>query len=138
MQKIIVVLCLAFAAAMPAQADDHAAQPALYSVLFYADWCGSCKVLDPAINKARSQADLDNERVLFLTLDLTDDTRRHQSGLLANALGIGEYYAKNEGRTGFMLLVDARTGKLYSRVTKAMDADAITVAVKAALDSTTS
>ena len=103
-------------------------------VLFYADWCGSCKVLDPAIQKARGQYDLDNQPVLFVRLDLTDATDRYQAGLMASAIGLGDYYANNHGATGFMLLVDAETGEILSRLTKDMDAKAISNSVQQAIE----
>ena len=103
-------------------------------MLFYADWCGSCKILDPAIQKARGQSDLDNEPVLFVRLDLTDATKRYQAGLMANALGLSEFYDKNAGATGFLLLVDAESKEIIKRLTKTMDAKSITEEVRSAIE----
>ncbi len=110
--------------------------PAVIGVLFYADWCGSCKALDPKIAQAREQADLDTQPVLFVQLDLTDETTSYQAGLLAQSLGLGEFYDKNAGKTGYMLLVNAKTGKAISRLTKSMDAKAITASISEAIAST--
>lgn len=114
------------------------ATPKVYSVLFYADWCGSCKVLDPAIEKARGQSDLDNAPVLFVRLDLTDATKRHQAQLMAHALGLGEFYKKNAGSTGFMLLINAETKTVISRITKVSDAKEITSKIKEAISNSAS
>lgn len=114
-----------------AHADDH--KPEVMGVLFYADWCGSCKILDPAIEKARGKSDLDNDAILFVRLDLTDATKRHQSELMAHALGLGDFYQKNAGATGFMLLVDAETKEVITRLTKDMDATKITAQVGKAI-----
>ncbi len=113
-------------------------QPEIFSVLFYADWCGSCKVLDPAIEKARGKSDLDNAPVLFVRLDLTDATKRNQSRLMAHALGLSEFYEKNAGKTGFMLLVDAETKTLISTLTKESDAKAITTQITNAISKASS
>ena len=110
-----------------------AAEPEVIGVLFYADWCGSCKVLDPAIQKARDKSDLDNDEVLFVRLDLTDATTRYQSELMAQALGIDGFYKENEGSTGFMVLVDADTKIVITRLTKQMDASEITKRVHGAI-----
>ena len=48
---------------------------------------------------------LDGQPVLFVELDLTNATTRHQSMLLASALGIGRELKENPG-TGFILLFD--------------------------------
>ena len=129
-----------FALAMtivPTLAVAETEQPEVLGVLFYADWCGSCKVLDPEIQKARGKSNLDHEPVLFVRLDLTDATQRYQAGLMASSLGLGDFYEKNAGATGFMLLVDAETKEVISMLTKTMDAAAITSEVKAAIDKAT-
>lgn len=107
-------------------------------VLFYADWCGSCKVLDPVIQKARGKSNLDAEPILFVKLDLTDETRRNQSELMAEVLGIQDFYKENGGATGFMLLVDAETKKVITRLTKNMDAKKITKQIKGAISKASS
>ena len=114
-------------------AQASSSQPEIFSVLFYADWCGSCRVIDPAIAKARGQSDLDNKPVLFVRLDLTDATKRNQSRLMAHALGLSDFYEKNAGKTGFMVLVDAETKTILSTITKASDAKAITTQITNAI-----
>ena len=132
MLRLVAVLALVMLAS-PAPATTETQEPEVLGVLFYADWCGSCKVLEPEIEKARGKADLDNEAVLFVRLDLTDATRRHQAAMLASSLGLGESFARNGGATGFMLLVDADTKEVISMVTKKSDAAEITDQVKAAI-----
>lgn len=133
MSRLFATLAIAMTM-VPTLAIAETEQPEVLGVLFYADWCGSCKVLDPAIQKARGKSDLDNAPVLFVRLDLTDATRRYQASLMASALGLGDFYEKNAGATGFMLLVDAETKEVISRLTKTMDAAAITNEVIAAIE----
>lgn len=109
--------------------------PQLYVVKFHADWCGSCRKLGPEIIKARGKAGLDDEAVLFVTLDLTDATKRNQASLMASAIGLKEFYTKNAGKTGFALLVDPETGETKGRLTKDMSANDIIEKVSALLKS---
>ena len=129
MKKFLAILTMLFVSFMPihqAQAE-HAghAHTTVYAVAFHADWCGSCKLIKPNMVKARGKAGLDNKDVLFVTLDLTNDTTRHQSKLLAGALGLGDFYETNAGKTGFVLLVDGKSGKHLGKITKDMDAGVI-------------
>ncbi len=132
MLRLVALLALVILAS-PALAANETQEPEVLGVLFYADWCGSCKVLEPEIDKARGKADLDNEAVLFVRLDLTDATRSHQASMLASSLGLGEAFAQKAGATGFMLLVDAETKEVISMVTRKSDAAAIADQVKAAI-----
>jgi thiol-disulfide isomerase/thioredoxin len=97
------------------------AKPAVYGVLFYADWCGSCKALDPKITRAREEAKLDEQDVLFVRLDLTDDTTKHQAAMMAAVMGISDLYESNSGKTGFMLLIDAESGEKLAQLTQKLE-----------------
>lgn len=113
---------------MSAHADGHGgkqmahAKPALYAVSMHAEWCGSCKIVQPKLAAARGKAGLDDSNILFVTLDLTDQTTRHQSQLLAETLGIGPLYQKNNGKTGYVALIDPKTNQEVARLTKDMSA----------------
>ena len=122
MRKLLFLLIPIFFIALPfvshGEEDSSSAKPAVYGVLFYADWCGSCKALDPKITQAREEAKLDTQDILFVTLDLTDEIAKHQSALMAATLGITDVYEANAGKTGFMLLLDADSGQKLAQVTK--------------------
>lgn len=130
MKKFIMALGFLSLAIMPllAQAETGNVPPSpttLYAVAFHADWCGNCKELGPKVKEARSIGDLDNKNVLFIKLNLTDKTTSHQAGLLAATLGIGEFYKSNNGKTGFILLINSSTGETVGKITKDMDAKQI-------------
>ena len=130
-QKVLSVFIFSLALLPLANAENDRTE--LVGVLFYADWCNSCKVLDPQIQKARADSELDNGSVLFVSLDLTDETTSHQSKLLMESLGMGEVYAAHEGTTGFMLLVDAESKEVMTRLTKELDAEGISDLVSKAV-----
>lgn len=94
------------------------ATPKVTAALFYADWCGSCKTLDPKLKKAKKEAKLSSKDVLFVTFDLTNNDTKHQSKLLANSLGLGELYRDNRGKTGYVALIDNKNGQQITKITK--------------------
>lgn len=133
-QKFILPILAFVVFAMPGAALAEAGKAKLYGVLTYADWCGSCKILDPAVEEARSSAKLDDQEILFVTLDLTDDTTKKQSELLAGSLGFGEFYKANNGKTGSFILIDAESGAEVARYKKDSDAAAIAAGVQSKLN----
>lgn len=134
MKKMILTVGLFVLALLPFHANAEKVQmsdpAAIYAVDFYADWCGSCQALKPILEKARGKADLDNHNVLFVTLDLTDATKRNQSALHASALGLGDFYKENNGKTGFVLLVNSKTKEIVGKLTKDMDANQVAATIK--------
>ncbi len=126
MKKLFLAFAVTMMAILPmtsSHADkmaEKSSDATLYAVAFHADWCGSCKTLGPNVIKARGQADLDNQNVLFVKLDLTDKATRSQAELMANALGLGDFYKENNGKTGFVLLVNSKTGETVGKLTKDM------------------
>lgn len=130
MQKtIMVMMTFIILSFVPLTSYAQTDKPMLYAVSFHADWCGSCKALGPKVIKARGKADLDNQNVLFVKLDLTNKTTRHQSSLMASALGLGDYYKNNNGKTGFILLVNSSNGEVLGKLTKDMDAGQISAMI---------
>ena len=120
--KILLPLILLLAG-LSHNAQAQSAEPEVYVVKYYADWCGSCRVMDPVMEEAKEMANLDDSDALFVTLDLTDATTSKQAELLASSLGLGDYYAENAGKTGYMILVDTDTGEIEGTITADMTAE---------------
>jgi len=129
MRFLLLPLSLFAMAIIPTAVHAGVKTPTLHAVMFYADWCGSCKALDPTVEKARAKFNLDSKNVLFTTLDLTDALTRNQSALKASTVGLGDFYAENKGKTGFMLLVDAE-GNQVGKITKEHGAGDIAKMIK--------
>ena len=110
-----------------AQGND---QPKLMVVKFHADWCGSCKALGTTLEDLTNK--LDGKSVLFTQLDFTNNTSRHQTKLLASALGIEKVVEANDG-TGFLLVIDSKTKKVKATLKKDLSVKEMTNKINALL-----
>ena len=104
----------------------------ILAVLSYADWCGSCKALDPKVKAVQAANTFSG--VEFATIDYTS---RNKDAFYADAetLGIGDTMRATFGdkiKTGRLYLVDLNTGEVVSTVDKSMDEAAITTAISEA------
>ena len=108
-------------------------QPAadIIAVQFYADWCSPSQVVARRV-EALQEASTDKS-VLFVRLDLTDDARREQAQLLMSSLGCGHIWDTQRGRTGELLLIDARALRPVSKLDQDDDAEQMIVALSQAL-----
>lgn len=103
------------------------------AVLIYADWCGSCKVLDPKVKKVQSMGTLPG--VEFVTLDYTAKDA-DEFYAQADAAGVGsavKTYLDGTIKTGQLLLVDLDDQKVVGKVTKTLEPAEILTAVKDAV-----
>lgn len=116
-----------------AQAENETAKADAYAVVFYADWCGSCKAMDPKLKEAR--ASLADESVLFVTFNMTDENTKKQTAMLANALNLEDHFSENAGKTGFLLLIDPKNNEVVDRITKNDSAEAMKKKIAAATKS---
>lgn len=116
---------LALAMALPAAAASLSA-PKMIAVYFTADWCPSCKILGPVLEEARAQGKLDRKDILFVKMDFSNAHTTHQSGLLANALGMAPFVKKQGGGTGYVAVLAAdKTTELLRFGRKAASADIV-------------
>jgi len=103
------------------------------AVLSYADWCGSCKVLDPKVKAVQAANSFDG--VAFATIDFTSkDTEAFFTD--AETLGVGDAMRATFGdkvKTGRLYLVDLDTGDVISTVDKSMTEADIASAISAAI-----
>lgn len=103
------------------------------AVLVYADWCGSCKILDPAVKKVQSMGAIPG--VDFVVLDYTDKDAENFY-LQAQVAGVEQAvktYLDGTIKTGQLLLVDIDDQIVLQAVKKDMDAAQIATSIKEAL-----
>lgn len=113
MKKFILLSSVLFAMfASTTFSYAQTAPPTLIVAKFHADWCGKCKGLP-------TMSDLENkfkdENVLFVVLDMTNKSTKHQSELLASALGITSVYEQNNS-TGFLAVIDTKSKMLKTKL----------------------
>jgi len=104
------------------------------AVLIYADWCSSCKVLDPKLKEVKALGPMPG--LEYVTLDYTNkDTSDFYAQ--ADAAGVGEavrLYLDGTISTGVLLLVDVDDKKVVKKVTKTFETKEIAKAMKEAIE----
>ena len=99
------------------------------AVLSYADWCGSCKALDPKVKAVQAANTFDG--VEFATIDYT--SRSDEAFFTdADTLGIGETMRATfaeQIKTGKLYMVNLDSGEVIGTVDKSMDEAAIATAI---------
>lgn len=128
--SIIATLALALSA-LPLAAEEKAQEPKVIGLLMYSDTCASCKVLDPKLDAVKR--DFADKPILFTRADQTDDFTKHQSALHAKLLGVADIYAEQAGKTGYMLLIDAKDKKVLGKLMKTQSEEELKAAIHAAL-----
>lgn len=104
----------------------------LAAVLIYADWCGSCKVLDPKIKTVKSTHSFAD--TAFVTLDFTAKDKGAfmtdaKSARVAMAV---KNHFNGKIKTGQMLLIDLDDKKVIGVIDKSMNESAIAAAIEKA------
>jgi thiol:disulfide interchange protein len=84
------------------------------ALVFKADWCTACRVLEPKLMTVMPQVAA--QPIRFVMLDQTDADARRAAATEARALGVAELYAAREGQTGYVLLVDASTKEVLGQI----------------------
>lgn len=110
MKRFVLIIATAFISSLglatPQAEARELAKPEYIALYFYADWCAGCQILSPKLERVREEQNLNRENILFVKLDLTDKPRIHQSILLAQALGVGDFLKQQGSATGYIAVLD--------------------------------
>jgi hypothetical protein len=91
-RRLILPILAVISLTLPAHADSSSSIPGpqIVAVKFHGDRCGSCRKMGTAFTDLQNK--LDGSPILFVQLDLTNNTTKHQAVLLASALGLSKAY----------------------------------------------
>jgi len=129
LKSTLAIITLIGTVSLAAAADP--VEPKVVGLMFFADTCASCKVLDPKIQAVKGE--FVEEPILFATFDHSNDGTKAQAAMLAAALGVGDIYAAQEKASGFLVLVDAKTKQPVGKLTRDMSEDDIKAEINKAL-----
>lgn len=129
--SVLIVLLTAGAYSLTASKTAVSEEIEVLTVYMYADWCSACQNIKPKMEKAMRE--FEDDPILFTKMDMTDDFTSHQSKLLATRIGVLDIFDKNEGKTGFVLLVDANTNEIIDKITTDDDEEGIIKKINASL-----
>ena len=79
-----------------------------YVVKIHADWCGTCRMLEPTWLKIESEL---GDRAHLVQLDVSDRAAAKRSLAEAERLGLGEFFLEYRGSTGTIGVIDGNTFK---------------------------
>ena len=136
MKTLLSILTLFFM--LPLTATDSLAlssknsdEISVIAVKMDAEWCGKCKVMNPKLEAIMPS--FKDESILFLKLNMTDEFTTQQAGFLAERLQLTDLFNEHKGRTGYMVLVDAKTGKTLKTLSSKLSEDELVAEIKAVL-----
>ena len=123
---VIVLLSTATAVAPPRGSDmkvDAVVEaPAVLAVRVRHDMCPYCRALDAEMPELMKKSA--DQSVLWITLDLTDETTQQQAALLAGALGLEAIWTGDLSKIGSVTLIDGKSKDTISFI-EAADAKKI-------------
>ena len=131
--KFIAVILFTLLVSHPgfSQKKNNIKPPKLMAVKFHADWCKVCRAMGPVFEDLQNK--MDGSDVLFIKLDFTNNQTKHQANLLGAELGLADVLKQNYRRTGFVLVIDAKTKKVLKKLTVNDDVYSMETKIRALL-----
>ena len=108
---LVALLGLAGTWAASSLADEALAHSKPLVVKVHADWCSTCRLLEPTWARIRKEL---GERARVVDLDVSNRAAVERSRAQANRLGIEAFFQKYSRRTGTIAVLDGRTLELVS------------------------
>ena len=111
---LVALFALVGATFAPRASAAPAKSPDVIAAVFYADWCGYCKKMEPAAMATMKNYKSD-KTVKFVKFDLTDAKTKADSTKIAARNGISPVWNGHQ-KTGMILLVDGKTRKVIGKI----------------------
>ncbi len=115
---------------------DNAAQPVVRAVLFRADWCANCHILEPILEQAMMQ--VSDVPVELVVLDFTDPASWDNSIETALDHDVVKVYNAYAGVTGLVVLTAVDTGERIGCFNRTFSAPAMVHSMKTAVSTSLS
>ncbi len=94
-------------------------QPDMYVVVFRADWCAPCRVLEPKLKMAIQR--LNDSKIEYVEIDISNPGLSEIGAHRAFDREIVSQYNKWLGVTGFAVMIDADTKQTLGCVNRSYD-----------------
>lgn len=78
----------------------------------YASWCAACKNIAPTLSQVKQQY---AGKAHFVVLDVSDQAKVNQSKMLAQQMGLGQFFNVNKAQTGTVVIIEPATGKVLAQ-----------------------
>ncbi|MGJ8564915.1 MAG: thioredoxin domain-containing protein [Alphaproteobacteria bacterium] len=102
--------------------------PDMYVVVFRADWCGPCRILEPRLRAALSN--LNDRKIEYVEIDISNQPLSEIGAHKAFDRNIVAQYNQWLGITGFAVMIDADTKRTLGCVNKTYDAEAMKMHIR--------
>jgi len=126
--RILIIISTIFMAAFWNVSAKASQSTDMYVVMFRADWCGPCKIVEPALDKALRG--LNDPAIEYVTVDITTPYLSERSAHLAFDRDIVQQYNMWMGVTGFAAIIDADTKNTLGCVNLAYDSGAMMMHIR--------
>ena len=103
-------------------------QPDLYVVMFRADWCPPCKVVEPRLDTALGN--LRDPGIEYVEIDISNPSLSELGAHAAFDRDIVDQYNRWLGLTGFAAIIDATTKQTLGCVNTLYDDQAMTAHIR--------
>jgi len=110
-----------------ATANSMTATPDVYVVMFSADWCAPCKIVEPALDQALNS--LRDPGIEYVNIDISQG----RGDLNAHTVfdrGLVKQYNSWLGVTGFAAIIDGDTKRTLGCVNMTYDAESMAMHIK--------
>ncbi len=127
---LALIACIGLFAAHGAKAEDSSMSDLPKLIVFHADYCGQCKILQPKLDKALST--LDKDAFTIIKFDYTSRETIMNSKDIAAKNNLTDIQKNYGAKTGFAVIVN-RQGHEETLVSSSDTVEEITNSLNAAL-----